>query len=357
VRSIIDKLRDGRWWVLLLVLSAPAAACEIIADIPDVVDGRDVGSPGPDGDQCPALDLEAGKEDCQPSACQPTLFLMAQEPVGIAIHAGTVYWAEQNRVFGASTASKEKMHFWEPVAPAEVVADESGVYWTHTSGKCVGHGPADGRQMIEIGSCMGTRGGQIALDGTHVYWVVGAESDGGTGSIMRAAKEGLVAEPYASYETSPLAVAIDAKFVYWSNRTSENEGVIKRCPKDRCEDASVPFVEDAGDLTRMAIDGDYLYWLDKGHSQVRRVSTTAPNPKIDTVAADQPNGSSLVVDDTFVYWCNGSGEIWRRRKLLDADAEQIGGDAAHSVAVDCLDVYWTERPTDAGEEGVFRVPR
>lgn len=354
--------RLGRWWLLLPALSALAVACELIADIPDVVDGRDGGSGGSGGAQCPPPGEEAGT---------PVLFSKAMVPAGIAVHGGAVYWAETNHVNGLFLGTEQDAGSWDAVAPSEVVADDSGVYWSHTSEACIRRAPAGGGEPIDIGPCKGTRAGQLALDDTHVYWVVATESAGdcakwpdcctdeGTGCVARATKDGQEVTIYASNESNPIAVAVDATWVYWSSATMSG-GAIKRCPKAGCPqppEGPEVFLDDTDVTlaTRIAIDGDQLYWLDKGKGRVRRTQTT-PGSLVEDVSEEGVHGFSLVVDETHVYWSD-SQQIFRREKDLAGNPEPIGGGQAHSVAVDCHDIYWTDQEQGADTEGVFRASR
>jgi hypothetical protein len=356
VKSARHGSRAGRWGWLLGVLAMPAAGCEIIAGIPNVVDGRP-------GAACPEPGGKTG---------DPALFSAATRPVGIALHAGVVYWAESGMVRGVFAGSGEVAEEWDDGGdPEEVVADASGVYWSHTGFGCITRADPSG-DSSNFGACLGARGGQLALDDTHVYWVVGAGSSGnctawpacctdaGNGCVVRATKDGENIDVYLADESAPTALAIDDTHVYWS-RVTASGGVIMRCLKESKQDCSASaeaFLEDAGVLqqpTRMVIDGDHLYWLDKGKGEVHRVRTTEPALGSERIAESGAYGTSLVVDDTHVYW-RGDVDVWRRDKLLAALPQQLGGKGAHSVAVDCTHVYFTEQPEE-GMEGVFRAAR
>ena len=413
VRSASDRSRVTWWYVLLPWMSALAAGCEIIAGIPDVADGRDTTGPEPDAGACPVLDTDAGKEgcgegkascgdmddcatdlssdegncgacghdcrggECDGGKCSPVELFEADTPVGLALHGGTLYWTEQGAVVGFSTASNAKVASWSSISPEEVVADESGVYWSQTYVGCLHRGPLDGGTPIEIGKCTGTNGGQLALDETHVYWVVATRSgecgdgnpccgSGNTGCILRARKDGQDVLPYAQDEVGPLAVTVDASHVYWSDMDPAHDpptGRVKRCPKEGCAGEPEIYLElpanGLGQLSRMAIDGEYLYWLDRGKARVQRVRMTAQDrPSAVELVAEGPfYGSGLLVDDTHVYWSAGTS-IWRRSKLLEkeSEAERLGGAQAHSIAVDCLHVYWTEMSQEP-EGAVIRLAR
>jgi hypothetical protein len=63
----------------------------------------------------------------------------------------------------------------------------------------------------------------IAVDETYVYWVDSATA----GAIMRAPKAGGGSATVLARDASPIAIAVDAHAVYWSDQA----GFIKSVPK------------------------------------------------------------------------------------------------------------------------------
>lgn len=76
---------------------------------------------------------------------------------------------------------------------------------------------------MEINGMSGINtGGGLALDDRYAYWI----DDGPVGTIMKAPKTGGTATRIAR-DTSPIAIAVDANAVYWSDLG----GNIMRLPK------------------------------------------------------------------------------------------------------------------------------
>jgi hypothetical protein len=111
-----------------------------------------------------------------------------------------------------------------PGAPAclYVVSDDSAVY-CETQRSIVAIGNDGSTTTLGTAVLTGLVSGGVAIDDTYVYW-----ADSTTvGTIMRAPKTGGSAPTILARDTQPIAVAVDANAVYWSDQG----GNIWRLPK------------------------------------------------------------------------------------------------------------------------------
>jgi hypothetical protein len=100
-----------------------------------------------------------------------------------------------------------------------LVSDTAAVYCS-TGGSLI-RVASDGTQTM-LGTVLGGNSGAFALDDTDVYWVDNAT----VGTIMKVPKTGGTASIVAR-DTNPVAIAVDAHAVYWSDQG----GSIMRLPK------------------------------------------------------------------------------------------------------------------------------
>jgi hypothetical protein len=377
----------------LVIAAALAGACELIAGIEDVIDARDAGA---DGGACdPPPDLDGGRDDCgeglanctpngscatalatdpthcghcghdcrgadcTDGRCAPEPVTTALDPFGIALHAGMVYWTDGSNVHGAPVGATAPTKTWFGAEAVRGLAvDDSGVYWGYYDQACLGRALHTSNVPTTLGACAGTFGGKMAVDATHVYWVVrqqnGSPCTSGpdccgpsdTGCVMRIDKEGK--EPasfFVQAEEEPTTLAVDETHVYWGNFVNGvNEGSIKRCPKDGCAGSPEVFEAAAGSPADMVFDGDHLYWLDRHHARVVRKSRK-PGAALEILNQQQGGdyyGAGVAVDDLYVYWAGGD-RVYRAPKHAGASAEPIGGDEPYALARDCTYLYWTQQ--------------
>jgi hypothetical protein len=74
-----------------------------------------------------------------------------------------------------------------------------------------------------LGEVVSGPGGTFALDDTYVYWTNAAAA----GTVMRAPKTGGTAASVVAHDTDPLAIAVDAKAIYWSDAAGNIMRLIK----------------------------------------------------------------------------------------------------------------------------------
>ncbi|HEX4405717.1 MAG TPA: hypothetical protein VH560_12855 [Polyangia bacterium] len=147
-------------------------------------------------------------------------------------------------------------------------------------------------------SCAAAPPGRIAVAGDYVYWTV----QGGTPVVGRAPLAGGFPEVLASDGTPAVGLAVDARFVYYSQTAA---GRIMRVPLAGGSPVAVAMGLDAPLLLALdsTTDGANLYWTG-GHAGAGTVtklvltSDAAPVVLID----GQSSPRAIAVQDGFVYW-------------------------------------------------------
>jgi hypothetical protein len=118
--------------------------------------------------------------------------------------------------------------------PTAVAFEPAGVYWTELgppdAGGAVWAATRDGGAPRQLAARQGTPG-SAQVYGGYVYW---AAFDDGT--VMRAPSDGTgAAQPIATGQARPLALAVDASGVYWLNlglMPDASDGTLQRADLD-----------------------------------------------------------------------------------------------------------------------------
>jgi hypothetical protein len=171
-------------------------------------------------------DSSASIVTCAAKGCLngPTLLATGKEPLGIAVHAGTVYWADRSGrsilACNASGCGETPMVLATGQAsPVRVAADDTKVYWTNQENgsvmACLLPNCAGGPFTFATAQKLPTG---IAVDTSGVYWTNFGDSDTG-GTIMTCPLTGCGAAPrqLAGGQRHPIALALTASRVYWVN--------------------------------------------------------------------------------------------------------------------------------------------
>jgi hypothetical protein len=158
----------------------------------------------------------------------------------------------------------------------------------------------------------------VATDGRDVYWGVNPEVNAAPG-IVRCALGGcgenpttVCSEPAGSW-AAPLALALDAANVYWT----DNQGGVWRCSRKGTSGAATALAAGRQGALAIATDGIDVYWTEGGTFPIEvpydrpggvfkcAVNGCGGNPT--TVASDQGVPMGIAVDATSVYWTQFSG--------------------------------------------------
>ncbi len=186
---------------------------------------------------------------------------------------------------------------------------------------------------------------------------------------------------YATGLETPSSLAIDDRSVYWvttdlysSTGDVLQPGAIASCPLAGCPDGGPVRLAAAADPYGIAIDADYVYWVDNAdQGSVHRV------PKADggadevlyaggPIADGGPSTAHaqyVAVDSTSVYFSNAAGDMFRLPRTGGTPERVAVGFAdstldmglAWPLAVDPTNLYYGEPglPGDAG--AVYRIDK
>jgi len=210
-----------------------------------------------------------------PTAPKGTVTDLADAPkpsFGVAVDAGSVYWAiyEGGDVLRVPRAGgpTERLLGGQDFVNA-IAADESGdVFWS------IGHGmtPGGSIQRLAKGSHTATvfaaaQAGakSVAVDATHVYWIVGGGYDG-TGAvadpaIRRRALRGGVVETVATGLAGPTRLVLDGDdviFVVEGSPAFTGRGAVAKVPK-RGGAVTVLAPQQTNPLG-LSVDAGFVYW-------------------------------------------------------------------------------------------------
>ncbi len=146
----------------------------------------------------------------------------------------------------------------------------------------------------------------------------------------------------------PVDLAVDSQYVYWLD---EMAGTVHRFAKVSGTD--VTLASSQGKPHRIAIDASYVYWTNFLGAAVMRVPKVGGSPTL-VAAASQP--TDLRVDDTDAYWIDSTTGALRRAPKAGGAAATIAlptPTSTFDVDVDsifALNVF-------ANGSGVFRIPK
>jgi virginiamycin B lyase len=201
--------------------------------------GTTIGSVNPDG-----------------SEANPGLIAEASNPVGVAVDADHVYWANPfvDTIGRAKLDGSEvEKEFITGVNPFALAIAGGHIYWTNADAHTIGRAKLDGSGVEEgfvgsVGSFFG-----LAADSGHLYW-----GDEQSESIGRANLDGSgvnreFIDPASGL--TPYGVAVDSGHVYWSNAQGDRIG---RAALDGggIEETFIANAHPAG----LAVDDTYVYW-------------------------------------------------------------------------------------------------
>jgi len=245
------------------------------------------------------------------------------------------------------------------IYPIGLAIDATNVYWADESGGTVSKAP------IALGAttvlATGIRPFVDAVDAVNVYW-----TDIGAGTVNQTPIAGGATVVLASGQQSPAGVAVDATSVYW---TEVNTGLIHKTP---IGGGAIAVLAKGNQPYGVAVDATNVYWANLtgapnisgfgtppasgiyGVGSVAKFTPPPTNPSYQIA----PNGARFIaVDATNVYWTGGDGSIYKTLKAGGGPVVQLASGQTNpfGIAVDATNVYWCNN-ADLFGGSVCRTP-
>jgi hypothetical protein len=214
---------------------------------------------------------QIGRADLPDGANDDRNFIMANDPVGVAVDANFIYWAnsqpssigraelDENGDVVPGTENEQFIIGPSVSDPQGVAVNANFIFWANFKTNTIGRAdlPDGGNQMVlPITDAQSPTG--IAADDSHVYWV-NSTAD----TISRADLDGgNEISIFIETLSIPLGVAVDDSHIYWANRSGKTIG---RADLDENGDV-VPgsvnqsFITDVDKPQGVAVDATSVYW-------------------------------------------------------------------------------------------------
>lgn len=227
-----------------------------------------------------------------------TIATLQTMPLGIAVNAANVYWANQGNlfsngsvVFAPKTGGSAVTLASNQAAPWPVAVDEDAAYWwTHNGAGAIWRVPVGGGSPTELAADGGFAA--LSLDDDHVYWAFE--------TVGRVAKIGGEPEIYAHITGSiGWCVAVDDTDVYWTTYVGTLQKVAKT-------GGSVTTLTPSGYQRCLALDETHVYFTQDAAPNFGVLRVPKAGGDVELLAAD-PAPSSIAVDAQNIYWTGVDG--------------------------------------------------
>lgn len=228
-----------------------------------------------------------------------------------------IYWANkyENQIGRARLDGSHPDEAFIQVAtagaphPVGLAVDARHVYWANfEDADSIGRANLDGTGVDQSFVTGASDPVGVAVDGGHVYWTNRA-----TNTIGRADLDG--SHPDQSFITGanlPYGLAVDARHVYWTNL---GDGTIGRADLDSgSPDQS--FITGASGPTAVAVDPSHVYWVNPATNSIGRADLGGGNPT-QTFITGAVDPWGLAVDGRHLYWTNQGPPKWVGRARID----------------------------------------
>jgi hypothetical protein len=151
----------------------------------------------------------------------------------IAVDATGIYFVSTEGVGRLPLAGGDVADLAQDYQAWELAVDATNVYW-YTLTSRIGKVPKEGGAMVTLVPYQEYRIQSLAVSESDVFW--GANSDvlrtGDHGTIRRMPKSGGAVVTVATGQLEPVALALDATYVYWANSGwsgSSTGSIVKMC--------------------------------------------------------------------------------------------------------------------------------
>jgi hypothetical protein len=262
-------------------------------------------------------------------------FLKGGDPRGTAVDIQNIYWVDYNfgSVSYAPLMNISQQYFFlftpsvpdggpPPQGPIDVAVDaqSQNIYWVDFLRGTVNALPlrSGGSSPALLATGLSSPIA-IALDASYVYWLDFGTTQG-TGSVNRVRiNPPNTVEPLATGQDQPKDLAVDATSVYWTSRT--NSGSVSKVPIGG--GPVTVLAKNQGGPTAIVVDTQFVYWTNYNDNNVVKVplaglpASTGDGGTLSPyiLASKQNLPVAIAIDEKNVYWANqGDGTIMKVAK-------------------------------------------
>jgi len=236
-----------------------------------------------------------------------TLVANAGQSFQIAINSSNLYWTSflgsLGRV-GLDGSNATTLVSNESINPPYFVAlDGSNVYWTNQTDNTTG--TIQSQALAVPGTTSTLVSGQslssgIAVVSGTLYWADEGGAAAASGSVMTSTTTGASQAVFASGQNA-YAIAVDSTNVYWTIPNSP--AAVVKAPQANSGGGPVTLASGLGEPTGIAVDSEYVYWVDENASNVMKVAIGGGSP---VTVANLLGPQFLAVDATSIYCTTSS---------------------------------------------------
>jgi virginiamycin B lyase len=219
------------------------------------------------------------------------------------------------------------------------------VYWPNREGGTIGRAGLDGGSLnngflTTTGSPPANSPVAVAVDSKFIYWAHNSE-------IGRANLDGTQPNPdFIPNAAGPAGVgglAVDSKFIYWTDQSGIGRALLDGTQADP------GYLADPHSPCGLAVDGSFLYYT-VNHAAIARAPVNGSVPDDGFIPVPAGKDCGVAVDSGHVYWVEGGttgGRDIGRASLDGSDVRHdlITGVGASGVAVTPQAIYWSSQAT------------
>jgi hypothetical protein len=302
-------------------------------------------------------DLSCQSATCQPVSRNPVALASGCAALGLAVNGWSAFWSTGGATDPDWTIQQMALTSTTPVTTAteqtaayDIVVSSASIYWVRTEAAgSIMKAPLAGGTATAAATNQAYPA-MLAIDATYLYWSNrGSAADG---AIMRMPLAGGAPVVLASGQAGPLGVAVDAANLYWANygtaANSYTDGTIMKLPLTAVGSPTL-LASAQSHPFHVAIDSTSVYWTTfYAGGSVQKVPLAGG--AVTTLATAQNFPAGIAVDGTSVYWSTSgtSGASFRDGTIMKvplaggspttlASAQFTPG----VVTLDGTNVYWT----------------